>query len=343
MKHTNMWELWNKSDVDISPDYHHLSYVLFRTDHGECAILGARCPDMTRMAVGRSLPEALGLSREAMRYLLEDATDTGPMFVQTDMGVGILDKRYDRIAGVGLYLHLHGNPESLARLLNHGVWGEQTGGQYRISKRIEAVDGEVTAKDMPAYGALLDAQNVPLGCTETRFLPTESDGALYRDQLCEGLEKMAAFVGCGLRFTADEVPSRIQCYRTGLLEVLLLCLLTEVRMVSATREAVCQLTTLDGEAGGNLSASFRYTVEDALLEGELDRQLDAVHRHLDRVCELSGLELHVAPERSARANRHKGGLTEMCLTLDWLSNPALLSTTDLKAQLCFSYQKEDDL
>ena len=98
-----------------------MSYVLFRTDTNQMEILGARCPDPRVFPVGRSFAAVLDLSPEAMAYLRSNQRDPKPFFLETKVGIGLLHKGYDRQAGVGLYLHIHGSPSSLARLIRGGI------------------------------------------------------------------------------------------------------------------------------------------------------------------------------------------------------------------------------
>ena len=342
MKHSNATELWTNPQTELVREFHHISFALFRTDSDEGIIVGARCPDMPRLAVGHSLPEAIGLDDEARRFLHEESGYSRHLFVMTDMGVGILDKMYDRQAGLGLFFHIHGRSDSLARLLNHGVLNAVET-EYEISQSIREIGGEVTPWDMASYDALLDAFRALTAYPACTFLPVNERGDLYGSDLEDRMLKMAGFVGCGLHFSQQSQPSRVKCYRPPLLESLLLYLLTEARMASATREAACRISTLDGEDGGNLALTFRYPVEATVINSDLYTSLEKSHRHMTLVCELGGLilqsELHIPSRREIRQGNR---LPEVCVTAEWQYDPAVLSTTDLKARIRLLYEKETE-
>lgn len=325
----------------MAQKYRHISYALFRTDNDEWMIVGARCPDMLRLAVGRSLPEAIGLDKEARLFLREESGLSKWLFVMTDMGVGILDKRYDRQAGLGLFCHIHGRPDSIARLLNHGVLGDVESGEYEISQAVRMVSGEVTPQDMASYDALLDAMQAFVAYPVGTYFPVNENGELYGTDLRDRMLKMAEFVGCGLQFPEQGIPRRVKCYRPLLLEALLLYWLTEARMASATREAVCQIFTLEGEETGSLSMVFRYPVEKSMLKSNLYRRLEAMHRHVSWVCELGGLILQTEQNTPTRREKQQGKyLPEFCMIVEWQYDPTVLSTTDLKAKIRLLYEEE---
>ncbi len=345
MKHTALFELWTHPHGGMSPLFHHISYILFRTDHGDAEIIGARCPDMKRFSVGSSLFDSLGLTDEAKQYLLTDHLGEAPLFVQTDMGVGLLSKRYDRHAGVGIYLHIHGRPDSLARLLNHGALGDLNSGVFGVSDRIRAVEGAVKEGDASSFEALSDAWSAMTAFLQGGF-PTPIHDIVYRYQAESAIVHLAEFVGCEVKLidgNGSSVPvERMKCYRPMLLEVLLLCLLTEVRTCSATREAIIQLSSLGGEEEGNLTLSMRYPLEESILSDEAFPRIEQIHRHLAWVCELGGMELHTEIIKPRRHERAVGKLPELNLTLAWLSNPAVLSTSDLKAKIRFLYRCREE-
>ena len=73
---------------------------------------------------------------------------------------------------------------------------------------------------------------------------------------------------------------------------------------------------------------FRYSLEDPERHAEA---LDPIHRYLERIGELHGMEFHAEATRLKRGERGRGILPEMRFYLDWLNDPAVLSTSDLKA------------
>ena len=343
MKHTGSFELWTHPNGGMSPAFHHISYVLFRTDD-ECAkIVGARCPDMKQFSVGTSLFDSLDLGEDARRYLFTDHRGGVPLFIWTNKGVGVLSKRYDRQVGIGLYLHIHGRPDALARLLNYGVLGDSRGGLFDICDRIKSAEGGVTQGDVPSYEALTDAWSAMTAFLQEGF-PSPVHDCIPRCQLESTILHLGEFVGCGVNLADGNrllTPvDRLKCYRPVLLEALLLILLTEVRTYSATREATVQLSSLDGREEGNLSMTMRYPLEESVLSDEFLPCLEQIHRYLAWVCELGGLELHAEIIKPRRHERVAGKLSELQLTLAWLTNPAVLSTSDLKAKIQFRYREE---
>ena len=341
MKYSNETELWTNPMGGMAQEYRHISYALFRTDSDDWTIVGARCPDMLRLAVGKSLPEAIGLDEEARRFLREESGLPKRLMVMTDMGVGILDKRYDRQAGLGLFCHIHGRPDSIARLLNHGVLGDVETGKYEISRAVRVVSGEVVPQDMASYDAWLDAMQALTAYPVGTYIPVNENCELYGTDLRDRILKMAEFVGCDLRFSEQGMPYRIKCYRPLLLEVLLLYWLTEARMASATREVTCQISTPEGEETGSLSMVFRYPIEKSLPKSDLYRRLEEIHRHVSWICELGGLILQTEQNPPTRREKQQGkSLPEFCVIAEWLYDPAVLSTTDLKAKIRLRYEEE---
>ncbi len=351
MKHTNMYHAWTDPDGDMAKAYCHLSYLLFRTDSEAAEIVAARCPDMVTFSAGRGLIDALGLDEEARAYVFSAGEYEAPLVVMTDVGLGVLDKRYDAHAGLGIYWHLHGRPDGLARLLCGGVLGNADRGRYRISRRVmEAAGSEtsaLTAEDLPSYRALLDGWPILAGEVPGAWAKSDLDGCMGAEGLGRMVEELAEFAGCGLvreAFGDDGGAERLRCPRPALLEILLLGLLTEARNESATREAVCRIGTI--EETGMLTMELRYPVEDTSGSRRDKNRGEAVlaglHRHLGWVCELNGLKLQSETlPRSHGKGFDEAYLTERRITLEWLHDPAVLSTSDLKAKIRFLYESED--
>lgn len=342
MKYSHATELWTNPREGMFQEFHHISYVLFRTDREDGEIVGARCPDMHRLAVGHSLPEVIGLDAEARHFLREESSCSRRLVVMTDIGVGVLDKLYDRQAGLGLLFHIHARPESIARLLNHGVL-DIVGEDYVISQAIRGIGGEVTPRDMDSYDALTDAfrtlTTYPIGA----FLPVNDRGDLYRSDLENRMMQMARFVGCGIRFSEEKRPNRIRCFRPLLLEALLLYLMTEVRMVSATRGADCRIATVEGEDGGHLALTVRYPIERTAPGTDLYEGVGKCHRHMSWACELGGMSLQKELHTPAHREKCQGTLlSEVCITAEWQHDPAVLPTTDLKAKIQILCEEETE-
>ena len=342
MRYKNTYHAWTDPDGGMSASYHHLSYILFRTDSDEAEIVGARCPDMVAFSAGRSLVDALGLDDEAREYLFGAAEYDALLVVLTDVGLGILDKRYSAYAGLGIYWHLHGRPDGLARLIAGGVLGNPDKGVYRVSRRVTEAAGGVAAVagDMPSYGALSDGWPILTEKAPGEWGRGDFGDGIYAETLWNRMDKMAGFVGCGLiredlEDGAWPPAERLRCPRPALLEILLLDLLTEARNESATREAVCRVGRI--EDTGMPRIELRYPVEDA--RGET--RLAGIHRHLGWVCELSGLKLQSERIPLSRRKRSDGeALSYRKITLEWLHDPAVLSSSDLKARLRLLYEQE---
>ncbi len=341
MKRSYAKELWTKPDGGMAEAYRHISYALFRTDRDEGLILGARCPDMLRLAVGESLPAAVGLDEEALQFLREESGCRSSLFVMTDLGIGILDKRYDRHGGIGLFLHIHARPESVARMLNRGTLGHRDAGICEISQAIREVQGEVTSADVLSYDALYDAFRAYTAYPIGSYFPVDENGDLYGVDLKDQMLKMAEFVGCGLNMEEEPLPRCIKCYRPLLWEALLLSVLTQVRMASATRTADCRITTIDGEENRNVALSIWYPIETSMLNGDTHRRMEEVDRHLAWICELGGINLQTEVRMPTRSEKRMGKLLpEVHITAEWLHDPAVLSTTDLKAKIRLLYSDE---
>ena len=327
MRRSRSLFLWADPEGDMPLEYHHVSYILFRSDREDSMILGARCPEPDRFAVGHQLTDGLKLDEEAQAYLF--SSEEVPLFVQTNFGVGILDKRYHRHAGVGIYWHIHGQPDGVARLLNRGVLGEDDRGKFRISHGVAKEGKHVRAFDLPLYERLQEVWRV-VEPGPGAWVSCDGDGCLYGAELLRLVERISIFVGC--RLTRDELAAwngRIKCRRPALLEACLLCLLTEARAYSADGSVSCEVGSLGEQDGEGVALALRYPIEHTAGLAEL---LDRIHRHLGRVGDLSGLDLHAALIPPKRGEKKLGKLPSMQVNLDWIRDPTVLSTSDLKAK-----------
>lgn len=344
--------LWRDPDSEISTAFHHLSFTLFRTDLAFGTVVSARVPEAGALAVGDHLPAKLGLSDEAIQYLNRTDTDQPPMFVLTSLGLGILSKKYDRCAGLGLYFHVHCHPESGARLLNNGAFGSPDGGMFLVEARVSAVTGPVTRSDERSYAALLDAwQTVNAG---RDLLPATRDEVWVED-IRAAIEAMADFVGCEITFAADsewgasenhgignlsasQSVRRVKCYRPLLLEAMLLYLLTEIRHLSLTRGATCTIGSSDGGEAMPLAMALRYRLDVRIPQTEL--LLVSNHRtHMGHVADFGGLCLQTSllPAWESGVPDLSQEREEQEITLEWLFDPAVLPSSDLKAYLHLRY------
>ncbi len=341
MKQTTAARLWTDPALPMSSDFCRVSYALYRTGGDVGRIVATRNPDRKLLGVGGFIHDSLDLSDEAVTYMTETSRSRAPMFVMTKAGIGMLSNRYHLSAGLGLYLHIHTHPEAAARLINKGALGY--GGQvdFLVSQRVRSAGSEVTAGDESAYPALLEAWQA-VRDTPYSWFETDARDSLSLFQLQSGIRRLAAFAGCDLTFTirksdrddAYTPQARVNCYRPLLLEGLLLCLLSEMRAYSATRGGVCRLETPVGQGRNGLALMLRYPV--ATKENAADDPfLDALHSHLSYVGELGGLDVWFSPELIPP--RTQGGLPERAVMLDWMLDPTVLSTSDLKAHLRLMY------
>jgi hypothetical protein len=290
------------------------------------------------------------LSEEAMEYLKGAGREQELYFLESKVGVGLLHKGFDRQAGMGIYLHIHGSPVSLSRLLRGGLpagWGPDA---VRVSSDMED-RGRVRKWDETACGALLDAWSEIRGReAEGGVWTTRGDGFLSVFDLERGLEELAAFAGCRVNLSRDRVypggmegiswaPTRVRCYSPRLLEALSLFLMTGAGTLSTDRQVNCRLATR-GE-GCHLLLFLEYSVHEKTLAGENAAAWETACQHMELVAELSGLDLHTAVMMPTRKEKREGKLPLMTVCLEWTRDPAVLPTTDLKAHLKLLYEAEE--
>ncbi len=347
MKHTDAHEQWTSPTALMEPQFHRISFALFRTDGELGRILAARTPDRTILGVGDFLQARLHLSGEAMTYLVRPDGTSVPLFILTDCGLGLLSKRYDLQAGVGLYLHIHTRPEAGARLLNSGAFGRAGTGCFDVSRRVHEAGAEVRAGDEDSYEALADAMQVIRAITAGEdWLSVGSDERLDVRDLQDALEQMARFVGCGLAVDRSEIDRleidrslpairRVTCYRPRMLECLLLYLMAEVRDHAWTRSAKWRIGALDGD-GGHLSMTLRYTMDLAPLNEPAQAALAQARSYMQAVADVGGLQVYFPP--ILPKSLAGPGEMEQVMTLEWLTNPSVLVTGDLKARLRRLYE-----
>lgn len=343
MKPTDSARLWSDTDTPMSADYHRLSYALFRVDGDVGRIVAARCPDRNVLAVGSYIQDQLELCEEVQEYVALQYSELPPLFVVTKIGIGLVLSRYHLNAGLGLYLHIHADPASVARLIHCGAIGRESV-DYAVSRRIKAMGGQVVARDEAAYSVLTDAWFPVRDLIQHTLFRVNPENELTLGELRDKAKKLAAFAGCGLTFTVRhtegyEPPSsrtKVKCYRPILLEVLLLYLFSEIRERSATRGGVCCLEDPARRNRDGLALTLRYPLcpeEDP----ETARITDAFHSHLSVTAELGGMDVYFPAEHPV--SRAEEGLREQVVMMDQILDPALLSTTDLKAALRFLHTR----
>ncbi len=153
MRHCQAYPIWIDPATAAQPGYHGMSYALIRIDRELGRVIGARCPESTLLKVGDMLDDALDISPESITCYTKNARTAPPLFVRTRAGLGLLSRRYDLQAGIGLFLHFHVPFESAARVLNHGSLGEP-GLLFALSDRVQAVTGDLRSEDEVTYRRL---------------------------------------------------------------------------------------------------------------------------------------------------------------------------------------------
>ena len=337
MRPSGVKRLWTHPELFMPAEYSRMSYVLFRVDGDLGRVVAARTPDDHLVKVGDYIQDRLGFCDDAMAYLAHRHDHTPPLFIRTDLGIGILVGRYHLSAGLGLYLHIHTRPAAAVRLINSGALG--TDAAFTVSREIRDAIGRPTARDGRSYPALLEAWRGVSGAPSDLF-SVSCDGDVTLIDLRDGIAKLAAFAGCAVRFTtrrergAEPLSpyTRVKCYRPLLMEGILLCLLSEMRERSAAGGGVCRLEMpSDGREGLSLSLRYPLLPRGSSVTKEL---YDAVHGYLAGIGEAWGLDFY-APICPLMP-RVLDGAPEMFLSLDWLLDPSALSTSDIKARLILS-------
>ncbi len=362
MKHTRIYDILTDPTADMDAAYHHLSYALFRTDEAFGRVVATRFPSRTVLRVGDTLQTKLALSDEAMSYLLRSESTAAPLFVLTNAGLGLLVKRYDMTAGLGLYLHIHCRPEAGARLLCAGALGQETGAAFSLSRRIRALCEPPRAGDTASFSALLDAwQTVcfkpdyadiggTLGLDELPvrngyrrgkdFLPVDDEGRLPARTLLDALMRMAEFVGCELNLskqcpTAESTWTGMTfpCYRPAVLEAVLLYILTEAKMHAANRRATYLIGV--GADGKRPALTLRYPVDVTRLPVRIRNHMVETRQYLRAAADWSGLDVSfpIVPTSAMHPAASVPLSPMQSVTLEWLADPAILPSSDLKARI----------
>ena len=341
MRPNGVKRLWTHPEIPMPEAYGRMSYALFRVDGDVGRVVASRAPDDRYLRVGDYVQDGLSFCDDAVAHLVGCHGEAPPLFVLTDAGIGLLSGKYRLSAGLGMYLHIHTRPSAAARLINSGALGRD--GAFTVSREIRERGSALTARDGRSYSALLEAWQTVVSAP-ARVFDTAPDDSLSLAELRRGVADIAAFVGCGVTFTTAVrrgVPAAspyavMKCYRPLLLEGLLLCLLSEMRERSATGGGVCRLEPRPN-GGEGLALTLRYPVrpQETLRTAET---YDAIHGYLADVGETWGLDLYAPPRRLPARDPY--GPPEAAVTLDWLLDPAVLSTTDVKARLTVAREAE---
>ena len=351
MKYSTQYRRWADPTLPMAPQFGRISYALFRTDDDMGRIIAARCPNRNLLSVGSILQEVLHISDEAMAHLKSYERDV-PLFILSDVGLGILWERYVLSGGMGLFLHVHCHPVAGARLVNSGVMGVEGGGNYLRSQRVRELGDRVTEQDAESYPALMEAWQTLHEVFDV-FKP-RGDGTISLTHLHDGIRALAAFAGCDLTYAlrkmthGDTVAAfrqgRVHCYDPRLLEAQILCLLTEMRDRSATRGGVCRLEVPEDngvpitQGHRPLRLAFRYPVLPKVPRKEA-AALSEVHGYAVRVGNAGGMGLHYS--MASESHRPADALPTQIIWLEWVENPALLTTTDVKAGFRLRQDEEE--
>ncbi len=363
---------WTDPDGILAPAYAHMSYALFCLDSRPDGtpgpltgrILAARSPDESLWRVGIRLPDLTDLTPDAYRFLLtgrfppptpsEDPRPTedparpepGSLFVWTRTGLGLLSRCFARTADLGLLVHLHVDPLSGARLLT-GSDMHRPGNGCALSSRIRCVTDPPTERDMPTFTVMNDARMIvrPIrdGFARAPQLPPGQPAAVP----IAAISRLASFVGCTLTLELDGHPVMLPetffepehvclessvvdglvCHSPNVLELLLLGLFSEVRTCARHRTATCRMTS--GRLWAAPSLLLDYDPVPTLTPLELDALLD-LRAYLAQMADRHGMALSATPVPLASFDLHP---LRQIVALDWLADPTLLPTSDLKTRL----------
>lgn len=337
MRHSDSYAAWRDPNWPMDDRFCRMSYILFRTDRQDLPILASRCPETDAVRIGAPLADCLALTPEAFRYLILSG-ESYPYVTETRFGIGLLIKRYDLCAGVGLYLHIHSHPDAVARLIQSQAVSLEGIALDPCLKRLE---GKVTARDSAAYDSLATAWSAILHRPDGCLISTDPNCTVHGANLSRAAKAIASFAGCHLTVSeASSFPRPVRCYSPILLEAMLLILLSEARVCSATRGAVLAVSTIEAPEGENLTVSLEYTAETEFLSAEMRDGLIDVNRHLARIAELAGLNLQREWIGVTRAEQRQGMLPRVRMILEWQTDPTLLSTADLKSRLMLASEPE---
>lgn len=337
MKHTVSYDQWTDPTLPMSPDFHRMSYALYRTDGDFGRVIATRNPDGAVLTEGDYIQDRLELSGESLAYMTDCERIRPPLLALTKTGIGILSNRYSLAAGMGLYLHIHTRPDSASRILRSGAAGYGNGADFELCEEIRNAGEKLLSRDESAYPALLDALEAVLAGASPLFR-TDRDGGITLVELRDGIRKLAAFAGVGLTFTLRKPThggfpdplARVRCHSPLMTEGFLLCLLTEMRALSPTRGGVCRFELSDSPDRDGMALSLRYPVEPSAVPSD-EALRSAWHSHLTRVGEQGGMDLWFLPE--LWQSRADGGLRERMILLEQVRNPSVLESSDIKARL----------
>ncbi len=341
MKRTLTCHTLHDLDAIQNPTFCHMSYALYRMDAEMGRVIATRFPVCSLLQAGDVLQTQLDLSEETLAYLASRDRTLPPLFVMTKAGLGLLCKRYDLAAGIGLFLHIHCPPAAGARLLCTGAFGRESDTTFRLSRRVRMLDEAPRPSDMTVYSALADAwQSVCIG--KVGILRPDDRSRLSVSAMREALKSMSGFVGCDIDYRLPDsacnseregfcgCPDYFPCYRPMVAEAMLLYVLTEIRTHAAERGAVC----IPIRVGKQMSLQFCYSLERGHMTELMCNDLEKTRRYVRDVAECSGLEVHFSAMPLVTSVSSKTPLTvPQTVTMEWPRDPTVLPSGDLKAKL----------
>lgn len=341
-------EKWTNPNGEKPAAEHHLSYALFTTNEDVGYILAAHTPERERLATADHLIDRLVLPLDERQFLRDHLHGQAPRFILSKLGLGILSKRYDLHAGIGIYWHIHGSPEAAARLVNYGAIGAEGPTTFSVSDRVREKGSRVLTRDMPTFDALSDAWGV-VRAFEHGLLPVNEDSLLDVDDLRRVIERFADLAGCRVRVETaggGSLVRRVKCYRPLMLEAMLLYLVTEVGEYAVDRQAVFEISSLGRLDCENLSLTVRYSLDTRTMKPARREALATARDYVAIVAEVGGLDMYftqppTVEEQMAPIPGHRCRRSPICeqvLVLDWISDPSLLPSSDFKAHVKLRYE-----
>ena len=343
MKHTTAIELLTNPTLPLDEGFRHMSYAIFRTDEDFGRVIAARFPAESLLSVGDVLQSSLRLSDEAMAYLLRTGDQEPPLFCLTDVGLGLLCKRYDAAVGLGLYLHIHCRPEAGARLLCAGALGLPGGSAFDVTGRIKEFSQKPTTDDARSFPPLLEAwravQRDRGALSDSRAMREDDISLVTLDGMESALLHMADFAGCRISCTLSDGDRdrEVAVYRPTVLDGLLLYILTEVRAHAVSHEATVEILAVEdprGRWGDRLCLAFTYQIDTLHMTGEARTRLAESRRYVSEMADESGLDLHfpplLPPELRTPDRKRGDGVVPQTVSVEWLRDPTLLPSSDLK-------------
>ena len=336
MRYSNEFNLWTKPRTEDCAGDPQMSPILFRTDTEFGRILASRAPSPGVPGVGDRIYDRLGFSREAVEYLLRESPNTRPLFVFGNRGVGLLMPPYGLFRGIGLYLHLHCRPNSAARVLGNGLLD----GEASAESAAAALSAPLRKEDEPTAALLLRGLRWIQYIKDT-CLASQENTVMYTEDLREEIRHMAEWIGCRVTFgQGDDCQPpvknvlRVRVPNPAALKCLLLYHMMEVQGYGEEGESVWHMGSMDGEEDSFLHLSLYYRADWSRLTEHERICLGNARLHMAHIAEMAGADLTHTPvpmlPPDSKKRKKTAQTVEVRGTLDWLQDPAVLASSDLK-------------